>query len=164
MIMHPAAWQWVAEWSDIDAHTVLDFGGRDINGTVRDIFTAAEKYVAVDLVDGPGVDMVADAATVTIDPGTWDMVVCCEVLEHVDDTTAAAILSNARRHLRPGGRLVVTAAGPSRPPHSAVDGGSLRDNESYRAVTGRMLRAWLALFSTVLVDELDDDVRAVAWR
>jgi hypothetical protein len=41
---------------------VLDIGGRDMNGTVRDLWPGAD-YTAMDITDGPGVDVVADAAT-----------------------------------------------------------------------------------------------------
>jgi SAM-dependent methyltransferase len=55
-----------------------------------------------------------DAATVELDPdaplplgdGAYDLVLCAETIEHVRDTQL--ILSEARRVLRPGGRLALT--------------------------------------------------------
>ncbi len=46
-----------------------------------------------------------------IRPGTWDRVVCFEVLEHVSDT--AALLDNIKRHLRAGGIAFLST--PNRP-------------------------------------------------
>jgi Methyltransferase domain len=124
---------------------VVELGSRDVaGGTVRDLFADAAAYTGLDLVDGPAVDVVADAAT-------WrpvtppDLVVCCEVLEHTPD--GPAILANAHAMLRPGGRLVVTAASTGRAPHSAVDGGPLRDGEYYQNVDPAELVAWLGPFT-----------------
>jgi SAM-dependent methyltransferase len=124
---------------------VVEFGSRDVaGGTVRGLFPDAEVYHGVDLVEGPAVDVVADAATwrPTAPP---DVVVCCEVLEHTP--AWAALLANAHAILRPGGRLVVTAASTGRAPHSAVDGGPLREGEYYRNVEPHELVAWLGPFT-----------------
>ena len=87
--------------------------------------------------------MVADAATWCPAPGPAppEVVLCCEVLEHT--AAAEAIVRNAYALLAPGGRLVVTAAAPGRPPHSAVDGGPLRPGEYYRNVPPGELAGWL---------------------
>jgi SAM-dependent methyltransferase len=56
-----------------------------------------------------GVDFrVADACDPGLDlePGTWDRIFSCEVLEHVPDVPA--FLANLRRHLAPGGLAFVT--------------------------------------------------------
>lgn len=162
--MHQAARWWVEQWRGPDVDGVLEFGGRDVNGGVRDVWPEAARYVGVDVQPGPGVDVVGDAGTVDCGHGMWDVVVCCEVLEHVDDETAEAICANAWVHLRDGGRLIVTAAGPGRVPHSAIDGGPLRPGESYRNVDRVMLGRWLSPFASSLIVEADGDVRAVAWR
>lgn len=106
---------------------VLELGGRNVNGTIRDVFDC-DSYTALDIAPGEGVDIVADAATWTPDR-VYDCVVTCEVLEH-----AAAwpqILRTAAAALRPGGTLIVTAASWPRAPHSAIDGGPLRPGEYY---------------------------------
>jgi SAM-dependent methyltransferase len=57
----------------------------------------------------PGVQFrVADACDPRLDlaPGTWDRILCCEVLEHVPDVPA--FLANLRRHLAPDGVALVT--------------------------------------------------------
>jgi hypothetical protein len=104
--------------------------------------------VSVDVEPGPGVDVVADAATY-VPPAPPACVVCCEVLEHA--VTAPVIVSNAGAMLQPGGLLIVTAAGAGRAPHSAVDGGPLRPGEYYRNVEANDLLGWLAGFDHVRV-------------
>jgi hypothetical protein len=39
---------------------VLDLGGRNINGQIRDLLPAA-KWTGLDITPGPGVDLVHDA-------------------------------------------------------------------------------------------------------
>lgn len=127
--MHDAALAYVNRFASSDPIDVLEFGSRDINGSPRRLWPNA-TWFGVDVVDGPGVDEVADAATWSGDPA--DVVVCCEVFEHTD--CWREIVANMAAHTRPGGRVIVTAAGPDRLPHSAVDGGPLRDGEFYANV------------------------------
>lgn len=126
---------------------MLEIGGRNINGSIRPLFGA--DYTALDLAPGPGVDIVADAAT--WEPGeTFDAVVCCEVLEHTPD--AEAIVATMGKAVGPGGSLIITAACPDRAPHSAVDGGPLRPGEFYRNVDPTDLSRWLRAIGTCEVD------------
>lgn len=144
---------------------VLEFGSRDINGSVRQVFPRAARYVGVDVAEGPGADIVADAATVHV-PGEWDVVVCCEVFEHADDETCAGMCANAYRHLKPGGVFIATMAGLGRAEHSAVDGGPLHPGEYYRNVDRPTLSGWLvaAGFTAYKTDVFGDDIRCVAWK
>lgn len=144
---------------------VLEFGSRDINGSVRQVFPRAARYVGVDVAEGPGADIVADAATVHV-PGEWDVVVCCEVFEHADDTACAGMVANAYRHLTAGGVFIATMAGLGRAEHSAVDGGPLQPGEFYRNVDRPTLSGWLvaAGFTAYKTDVLGDDIRCVAWK
>src|SRR5688500_18941281 len=86
--MHAACWDFVAETADYldpQVHrSFLEVGALDVNGSIRHFFGWAEVYDGLDIVDGPGVDIVADART-WIPPGTYDVVVSTEVLEHVAD-------------------------------------------------------------------------------
>jgi hypothetical protein len=124
---------------------VVELGSREVaGGTVRGLFSEALSYVGLDLVDGPAVDVVADARTWRPPAGEAppDLVLCLEVLEHTPH--GRAILANAHALLPCGGRLVVTAAAPPRAPHSAADGGPLRPGEYYRNVEPAVLADWLA--------------------
>lgn len=116
--MHANAYQWIVgqiltlpDWRDL---TVLDLGGRDVNGVSHHrLFD--HPPVVVDIEPGPNVTHVADAATWTPDQ-TYDLVLCTEVLEHTPDW--AQILNTAQHALHPGGILLMTCAGPTRPAHN----------------------------------------------
>lgn len=163
--MHSQALAYINAVLPADVSSILEFGSRNINGSVRDLVPTIDRYVGVDVVDGPGVDVVADAAEVEV-PGLFGVVVCAEVFEHADDLECRAIAVNARRHLVDGGLFIATMAGPGREPHSAVDGGPLRDGEFYRNVSKPQLSAWLhrAGFRNVHVDVYGPDVRCTAVR
>jgi SAM-dependent methyltransferase len=142
--------------------SVLELGGRDVNGSVRPYFPGA-RYVSVDIVDGPGVDVVADATTYRPDE-RFDAVVCCEVLEHAVD--ADGFVATAWGSLKPGGLFLVTAACPPRAPHSAVDGGPLRPGEFYRNVDPALMGRWLVGWKDVEIEMHEDrgDIYAVARK
>jgi SAM-dependent methyltransferase len=142
---------------------VLELGGRDVNGTVRHLFPLADRYVSVDISRGPGVDIVADAADVIV-PGTFDVVISTELLEHTP--RAVEIIANARQHLAPGGVFVATMAGPGRAPHSAAGKARIPKGEHYANIDPAELADWLELagFVDFSVDQLDEDVRCWARR
>ena len=139
--MHTAARRWVERLAHLapGAH-VLDVGGRNINGTVRDIFQGAASYTAIDLLPGPGVDVPCDFLHYHGD-GVFDVILHLEVAEHTPDWRQH--IAHAADLLRPDGRLVLTAAGPDRLPHSGIDGGPLQDNEWYQNIDPAELRAIL---------------------
>ena len=168
-MMHPEARAFVAAAATrLPPGPVVELGSRDFNGTIRDLFAGAPSYVGVDLAPGAGVDVVADAADWRPAAGEppAETVLCCEVLEHTP--RGGEIVRNAWALLAPGGHLVVTAAAPRRPPHSATDGGALRPGEFYRNVQPPELRGWLeeAGFTVARFEEHPDrgDVYAVARK
>lgn len=131
--MHPQAFDFVRRvvQSLPPLRAVAEFGSREHNGSVREVFTDARGgggfYVGIDLHPGPGADVVMDAADWD-GRGMFDACVCCEVFEHAPK--AAGLCRSAFRALRPGGFFVATCAGPGREPHGA-DGGPLREGEFY---------------------------------
>lgn len=148
--MHPEAFAYVASVvGGVGACRVLEFGSRDINGTVRGLFPDAD-YTGVDIAPGAGVDVIADAAT--WDTPGYDVVVCCEVLEHA--SKGGEIMAAARRALGDGGTVIVTCATDPRAPHSASDGGPLQPDEFYRNVPLDMMRRWLDDAGLKVVDEV----------
>lgn len=163
--MHPEAMEWVARHAAGSTNrTVIDLGGRDVNGTTRHLFPLAD-YVTVDIEPGDGVDFVCDAAD--FQPAEpVDCVVSTEMLEHTP--RAAEVVVAAFDMLRPGGVFVGTAAGPGRPPHSAIDGKTLREGEHYENISPTDLAGWLAHagFVDVVVDQQrrPADVRWLAYR
>lgn len=159
--MHDAAWKWAQQWAPDRPVSVIDIGGRDINGSPRRLFDPAGEYLSIDLHPGPGVDVVADFTEWRGDP--VDVVVCMEVAEHTPQW--ADLLCNARDHLHPGGLLIFTAATDPRAPHSANDGGPLADGEWYQNIDPDVLDRELAqLFAAWEIDVTGEDIRAAAWR
>lgn len=159
--MHAEALAYVNRFATPDEVRVIEFGARDINGSPRHLFPNAVWW-GIDLVDGPAVDEVADAATWTGEPA--DIVVCCEVLEHADQWHG--IVASMAANTAPGGRVVITAAGPERAPHSAVDGGPLRPDEHYENIEPATLLAALkaAGLSSIEVEVSGGDVYATAVK
>jgi hypothetical protein len=142
--------------------SVVEFGARDVNGSVRPLFVGA-RYVGVDIAPGYGVDVVADAVTWRT-PDRYQAVVCCEVAEHTPDWPG--IVESAFAALEPGGVLILTAAGPGREPHSAVDGGPIRPGEYYVNIEADDLDVVFDKvgFTSWQVDILGPDIRAIAHK
>ena len=163
--MHPEAFAWVAAHATGAPVEVVDLGGRNINGTVRDLFPNATRYTAVDIAEGAGVDFVADAATWVPDR-EYDVVVSTETFEHT--AVWPDICLTAFKACRTGGKLILTMAGPGRVGHSAIDGGPLRPDEYYGNVEPELLRETLeaAGWKDIVVDYLPGaaDTRAVATK
>jgi predicted methyltransferase len=170
--MHEGAFQFVCRVAmQLESRaSVVELGSRTVvgpwpySGPVRHLFPGAE-YVGVDMVDGPNVDTVGNAATWQPEPlMPVDTVVCTETLEHTPE--AGQICRNAWNLLQPGGVFIVTAAGVGRAPHSAIDGGQLRDGEYYHNVNREELRTWVAPFGFSLIDtfSVPGDIYAVAVR
>jgi hypothetical protein len=161
--MHQQAYEFIAASVQELGHVglVLEIGSRVINGSVRSLFNA-DRYIGLDVMPGPGVDVVAHGAEYVPDSSP-DVVVCCEVLEHT--SAASAIISHALSLLPSGGVLLLTAAGPERAPHSAIDGGPLRSGEHYRNIRVEDLEAWLPDGDRSIVhDPMAGDVYARAVK
>jgi SAM-dependent methyltransferase len=95
---------------EVQGKHVLEVGSLDVNGSVRPMVEArgAASYLGVDVVDGPGVDLVADAEELWkhFDRDTFDVVISTEMLEHVADWQRA--IDSMVTVLRPGGVVVWT--------------------------------------------------------
>lgn len=162
--MHEEARAYVEAQRSDEVLAVLEIGGRWINGGVHDLFPNADPYVSLDIEEGPHVDIVANAATWTPDR-LYDLIVCTEVFEHTPEWPA--ILRTAAAACRPGGRLVLTMAGPGRSPHGA-SGGGISPGEFYANVHPSDLRYELRAsgWTDINVDFLahPGDTRATATR
>lgn len=144
---------------------VVEFGSRDVNGSVRP-FIRADEYVGVDIAPGPGVDVVSAAEDYRGERYA-DLVVCCETLEHAPNTEA--IVESARRNLcHPQGWFLMTCATHGRAPHSAVDGGPLREGEFYANVDPGAFCALLGrhgfVIHTLRVRDEAGDLQVLAER
>jgi SAM-dependent methyltransferase len=163
--MHAEVMAWLRERAaDLPApERVLEVGSLNINGTARDAWPGMEPgaaWLGVDVVAGRGVELTADASSPDFLPKVaasagmaqarspkgglrpgFDLVVCCEALEHAEQP--AAIVRNAALTLRPGGAILITCAGEGRLPHSGIDGGPLPEGEHYANVKRDELEEWL---------------------
>jgi hypothetical protein len=125
--MHAGAFEFIAKHATTETISVIEVGSRDINGSSRAHFPGA-TWIGLDLIAGPAVDVVCDA--LDYEPTQKvDMVVCAEVLEHC--MTWDSLIFHAAGWLKPGGKILITCAGPGRDPHSAIDGGPLHPDEHY---------------------------------
>ncbi len=62
------------------------------------------RYTSIDL-HNPGVTAAMDASRLTFDDESFDLIVCCHVLEHIQDDQAA--LREFARVLRPAGHAII---------------------------------------------------------
>jgi len=69
----------------------------------------AAEYVGVDVVPGPEVDLVGGVEALPVPDGSFDLVLCTQVLEHVDDPARA--VAELRRVTAPGGRVLASTHG-----------------------------------------------------
>ena len=142
--MHIQCFDWVAaQLRDAEPRSVLEIGSLDINGSVRSLFAGRVHYHGIDVVEGPGVNEVADAAEWHAGR-SYEVVVSTEVLEHAPRWDR--IVTHAWDAVAPGGRLLLTCATDPRAPHSAIDGLDVRPAEHYRnlppADVAHLARSW----------------------
>lgn len=147
--MHPEAWHWLeAQIRPLlaEAPRVVDLGGRNVNGSPRELFAQGTTYVAVDLRAGEGVDIVADAGR-WLPPrelrASFDVALSTEVFEH--EAHWQAIVYNLWLLLRPGGTCLVTCAAPPRRPHGVDGGEPPPPGQWYANVEPEALRAPMTL-------------------
>lgn len=62
--------------------SVLEIASLEWNGSVRAFFRDAKRYTGVDVLPGPGVDVVSKAAETRFSPGEFDILVCLSLFEH----------------------------------------------------------------------------------
>ena len=160
--MHAEAFQFISRYATDGPVTVLDIGGRNINGSALEHFPRADATV-LDVAPGDGVHIVADAASWEPDRA-YDIIVCAEVFEHTE--SVAAICATALAAAKRGGHFIVTCAGPGRLPHSGVDGGGVRPGEFYRNVEPGFLRKAMLVagWVDVEVEHVGFDVRGHARK
>jgi SAM-dependent methyltransferase len=96
------------------AVAVLEIGSYDVNGSVRKFFADTRKFVGVDLVAGPGVDIVASGHQVKLDAPV-DVAISTECFEH--NPHYLATFANMVQAARPGGLVLFTCASTGRPEH-----------------------------------------------
>jgi len=78
---------------DVEGKRVIEVGSFDVNGSLRPIIEAYSpgEYTGVDIMAGPGVDILCDAAHLIekFGPESFDAVISTEMIEHVRDWKTA---------------------------------------------------------------------------
>lgn len=98
--------------------SVLEIGSYDVNGSVRKVFAAAGRYVGVDLVAGPGVDVVGFGHELDHRDASYDMAISGECFEH--DPHWRETFLRMVRMTRPGGLVAFSCASRGRPEHGTT--------------------------------------------
>lgn len=95
---------------DVVGKRVVEVGAYNVNGSLRSIFKSYRpaEYIGVDIMAGPGVDVVCDAEQLvaTFGEGRFDIVVSTEMLEHVRNWRLS--IANMKRLCAPGGLILIT--------------------------------------------------------
>lgn len=121
----------------------LELGSRQVNGTVRGLFSG--EYVGIDLADGSGVDIVMSANALTFPDASFDTVVSTSMLEH--DPAFWRTLPEVGRVLRPGGIFILTTVSWGFFEH---------DKPDYWRFLPDTWPLLMAMASCVMVDSRDD--------
>jgi SAM-dependent methyltransferase len=72
-------------------------------------FATAASYVGVDIVDNPAADLKGPVEALPVEDGSFDVVLCNQVLEHADDPAQA--VRELRRVTARGGRVLASTHG-----------------------------------------------------
>lgn len=67
------------------------------------------EYVGVDVVENPAADLLGSVESLPVEDGSFDVVLCTQVLEHCDDPALA--VRELRRVTAPGGRVLASTHG-----------------------------------------------------
>ena len=67
------------------------------------------EYVGVDVVENPAADLQGAVEALPVDDGSFDLVLCIQVLEHADDPAKA--IGELRRVVAPGGAVLASTHG-----------------------------------------------------
>lgn len=121
---------------------VLEVGSLDVNGSVRPLIEQAfhpERYLGIDVVEGPGVDKVYDITRQPLADEMVDLVVCTETLEHMARWKVG--LKRMKRTVRRGGFLLLTTRAPGFPYHHPPDRWRFTV-----ALLSRCMDGWLPLY------------------
>lgn len=87
---------------------IIEIGSMDVNGSPRETFKAAAEYIGIDFRAGNGVDKVMNAEQVHehFPAGHFDVVLCCETLEHCENWKE--VVRSMWAILKTGGKCIVT--------------------------------------------------------
>lgn len=106
----------------VKGRVVLEVGSQEVNGSFRE-FVAPEAavYIGTDITAGRGVDILCPAEKIArlFGQGAFDLVICTELLEHVEDWRA--VIRNLKAVTAVGGYIALTTRMPGFPFHGYPD-------------------------------------------
>lgn len=91
---------------------MLEIGSLNVNGSARSVFqTGDQEYIGIDMRAGPDVDRLMNGHDIlkVFGPDSFDLVICCETLEH--DDMFWVTVEQMRRCTKPGGWMIITTPG-----------------------------------------------------
>lgn len=158
-------------WNN-NALKVLEVGSYDVNGSIRKFFSKAH-YCGLDLVNGPGVDIVYDGEQLNFDESSFDIAISCEVFEH--NPYWKITLEEMYRVVKPSGYIVITAASKGRQEHGTKrtnplsSPGSLENNWSYyknifKSDILEQTQSWDIDFSWIKYNPISNDIYYIAKK
>jgi len=105
---------------EVEGRKVLEVGACDVNGSLRPVIESwnPSSYTGIDVCPGPGVDEVvpAERSLERFGPGSFDLVISTEMLEHVPDWKV--VVANLKGLVRDGGTLLLTTRSRGYPFHA----------------------------------------------
>jgi len=110
-IMTPQIQDWIKKTKKLFINKpgrILEIGSKDITGSVREFFSDAGEYIGTDMERGFGVDVIIDAHDLLkkFRKNSFDVVICCEMLEHDNDPFKTINIMN--QLVKKDGFLIVT--------------------------------------------------------
>ena len=96
---------------EVKGKKIIEIGSYDVNGSLRPIIEAwgnPDEYVGVDIIDGPGVDLICPAEKIIEKFGkeSFDIVISTEMIERVRDWRK--VISNIKNICKPNGLILLT--------------------------------------------------------
>lgn len=108
---------------------ILEIGSYDVNGSVKQEFDFTKKYIGIDLVNGPNVDLVLDGTQVDKLNQNFDMILSFECFEHAKNWKI--IFEKIYNILNPNSFVVLSMASTGRLEHGTSRSGQWQSPGTY---------------------------------
>jgi SAM-dependent methyltransferase len=102
----------LARWLEQEGRSAKGLRVLDVGCGVKPyypFFSTASDYVGVDVADNPQADLQGTIEQLPVEDESFDIVLCLQVLEHVEDPAQA--VRELHRVTRPGGRVLAATHG-----------------------------------------------------
>ena len=104
---------------EVEGKRVIEIGSYDTNGTLRPLVESyrPREYIGVDIVEGPGVDMICRAEDILGKFGkeSFEVIISTELIEHIQDWRK--VVHNIKNIGKPGGIFLITTRSFGAPYH-----------------------------------------------